>query len=284
MKPSVSSKLRAVVLPLTILVFLLQNDAQADKVDKLVVRLQKGSSSKIRLSAALNLAKIGDGRPSVIRAFTSALSNTGNSNTLRGVAAAALGKLISRKTPKRLVAGAKRALTTASKKGSAFVKRQANKALEALKALKGGGPGGVYIDIGRLSAKGDKKIRAVMRKAIVRAVRRKARSWVTDWPGKKRPTGAQLRRKKMTAFHIDGSITALTARNNGGSMVVVCKVRMLMASYPEKSMFGFPSGGAQVTSSSSASQVQSAKEDCVAAVIEALVGSKIVPILKMRVP
>lgn len=270
------------MLPLTILVFLLQNDAQADKVSKLVVQLQKGSSGKIRLSAALNLAKIGDGRPSVIRAFTSALNNTSNSNTLRGVAAASLGKLISQKTPKRLVARAKSVLTTASKKGSAFVKRQSKKALEALAALTSGGGGGVYIDIGRLSAKGDKKVRAVMRQSIIKAVRRKARSWRTSWPGRKKPTASQLRAKKMQAFHIDGSITKLTARNSGGSTVVICKVRMLMASYPEKSMFGFPSGGAQVTSSSSATQIQSAKEDCVAAVIEALVGSKIVPLLKIR--
>lgn len=103
-----------------------------------------------------------------------------------------------------------------------------------------------------------------------------------DWPGGKDPSKRQISQKKVKAFHVDGTINELNATASGSSTTVSCKVSMLIASYPEKSMFGFLKGGAQVRSSSSPKEVQYAKEDCVAAVMEDLVARKIIPTIKSR--
>ncbi len=286
MQPSNSSVFRSVVFPLLILVFLLQNSARADKVDRLVSQMRSAGDYKIRLSAALNLAKIGDTRPKVINAFIAALKD-GN-RTVRGVAAASLGKLVDGRTSASLKRRAISALKDRVRRDSnSFVKRQATRALKKLEAGggSGGGRGGVYVDVGRMSSKkgaGGEKSRLAMRKAIITTFRRKARTWMTSWPGGRSPSRRQLKAKNMAAFYVDGTLTTLKEQPRGSSTVVTCKVSLLLASYPSKSMFAFPSGGAQVTTSSSARQIRLAKEDCIAAVTEALVGSKIIPILKIK--
>ena len=52
---------------------------------------------------------------------------------------------------------------------------------------------------------------------------------------------------------------------------------MLLADFPDKSVFGFLNGGASVTASSSQSDQDLASEDCVSAVIEDLIAKKIIP-------
>ena len=64
--------------------------ARADKVDDLVRDLKTGSDYKVRLSAALSLAKLGDKR--AIPAFVIALND--KDKTVRGAAAVSLGKLV----------------------------------------------------------------------------------------------------------------------------------------------------------------------------------------------
>jgi hypothetical protein len=49
-------------------------------------------------------------------------------------------------------------------------------------------------------------------------------------------------------------------------------------------MFGFLNGSAKVQSGSSASDVATSKEDCVAAVVEDLVRRKIIPTIETRTP
>ena len=64
--------------------------ARADKVDDLMRQLKGDADYKVRLSAALNLGKIGDKR--AIGPLTDALDD--KDKTVRGVAAAALGKMV----------------------------------------------------------------------------------------------------------------------------------------------------------------------------------------------
>ena len=63
---------------------------------------------------------------------------------------------------------------------------------------------------------------------------------------------------------------------------MACKLSMLLATYPEKSMFAFLDGGAKVQATSSARDIGFAKEDCVNAVVEDLVKKKIIPTIKMK--
>jgi hypothetical protein len=282
MSPSVTRVLQLLSL---VVVFLFAGTAHADKIDTLIGQLERSSDYKVRLSAALNLAKIGDKR--AVSPLIRALKD-GN-RTVRGVAAAGLGKLVdsdvSKKTRKRALS----ALKTASKKDSnSFVRKQALKAYNAIKGMDGGGAaavsGSIYVNIGPMAAKrrDDDEMKPLMRKTIVKTFSKKASSMMTKWPGAANPSKKQIKKKGVMAFHVDGTLTELQASPGGSSTKVSCKVSMLLATYPEKSMFGFLKGGAKVQTGTSAQDIRYAKEDCVAAVIEDLIARKIIPTIKTR--
>lgn len=246
-------------------------------MDKLISQLSGASDYKVRLSAALNLAKIGDKR--AIPVFIKALKDS--DKTVRGVAAAGLGKLVtsssSKDTRNRAMAALK---ATATGDGNAFVRNQAQKALDQLKRVGGGGGGRVaagstYINIGGMAAttSNASSIKSVMRQSVQKAFRQNASRMVIEWPGGGAPSSSQLRGVK--AFHVDGTVNEIKV--SGG--MVECKVSMLLATYPEKSMFGFLKGGAKVDTGG---DTDGASEDCVAAVAEDLIARKIIPTIQAR--
>ena len=111
-------------------------NAWADKVDTLIKRMLDSSDYKQRLSAALNLQKTGDAR--AVPAFIEALGDS--DKTVRGVAAASLGKLVDSGTPNAVRSKAlARLKTVATKDGNSFVRKQAQKAYDAIKNLGSGG-------------------------------------------------------------------------------------------------------------------------------------------------
>jgi hypothetical protein len=284
MPPATHSILRAVVFPF-LLLFVLQSQAKADKVDDLVKQMTDAGDYKVRLSAALNLAKMGNARPSVIRGFIKALRDS--DKTVRGVAAASLGKLVDDSTSKSLRDQALSALKTARDSDSnSFVKRQAGKAYDVLKDIGAGGAiseGGIFVDISGMGTKvrGNDFIKPLMLKAAKSAFKKVASSMMTEWPGGT-PSKSTLSAKKVKGYHVSGTLTELTETTRGSQTIIACKVSMILATYPEKSMFGFADGGAQVQASNSPSEVKYAKEDCVAAVVENLVGKQIIPTIKIK--
>ncbi|MCP4446187.1 MAG: HEAT repeat domain-containing protein [Myxococcales bacterium] len=279
-----SSTFKLFLGPLLFLTLLLGGTASADNVESLIERLSTNSDYKVRISAALSLSKLRDQR--AVWPFVKALKDA--DKTVRGVAAAALGKTVNSTTSAKMRARVLQELKkTATSDSNSFVRKQAQKAFDVLGNI--GGPttvsaGGIYVNIGLMSAKTEDatKIRKHMRKTVLKTFKKKASSMIIDWPGGKDPSKKQISQNKVKAFHVDGTINELTAAPLGSSTTVSCKVSMLIASYPEKSMFGFLKGGAQVRSSSSAKEVQYAKEDCVAAVMEDLVARKIIPTIKSR--
>ncbi len=263
--------------------------ARADKVDDLIRDLKTGSDYKVRLSAALSLAKVGDKR--AITAFQIALKDS--DKTVRGASAVALGKLVDATTP-----AAKRDLiikdltTMIGKESSDSVKKQAEKSLQTIKAIGGGGStttvasGAVFIDVGPMSSKaseGDNvKLKGLMRSTVEKTFKSKGQPMMTAWPGGKSPTRKDLDAKKASGFHVDGTLTEMTVKQKGSAATVSCKVSMLIATFPEKSVFGFLNGGASVTASSDESDIKLAGEDCLAAVVEDLVAKKIIPTIKIK--
>ena len=163
---------------------------------------------------------------------------------------------------------------------NAFVREQARKAYETLREIDGQtAPSGPYVDIGEMSSKVD-DMRALMKRTVISTLKSQASNLTVEWPGKKAPTKKDL--GALTAFHVDGTLNELTAKKQGSRTIVSCKVNMLLATYPEKSMFGFLKGGASIETSSSEREVQLAKEDCVSAVVEDLVANKIIPTIRSR--
>ncbi|HEU4614816.1 MAG TPA: HEAT repeat domain-containing protein [Kofleriaceae bacterium] len=264
--------------------------AHADAVDTLIKQLGD-SSDKVRLAAALNLAKAGDERGILPLAKT--LLNDSDRN-VRGAAAVAIGRLVKENPSTRYknlaVANLK---TAAARDSSDFVQTQAQNALKTIGGAGGetsgptGGGGGIYVNIGPMSSKTtsskNDKLRALMVKTAQKTLSKVASSMQQTWPGGT-PSKAELARKKVAGFYVDGTLNELKIKTSGSGATISCKVSMLLADFPDKSVFGFLNGGASVTASSSQSDQDLASEDCVTAVIENLITSKIVPTIKSKVP
>lgn len=260
--------------------------ARADNVDTLISDLKSGSDYKVRLSAALSLAKLGEKR--AIPAFIVALSD--KDKTVRGAAALALGKLIDARTSAAQRTQVQTALErVVAKESSEVVKNQALKALTTIKAIGSTAvavTGSVYIDVGPMSSKakdGDNvKLKALMKKTAEKTFGAKGKDLMVTWPGGKVPTRKDLDAKKVSGFHVDGTLTELLVKRKGSAATVTCKVSMLIATYPEKSVFAFLDGGASVTASDDATDIRLAGEDCLAAVVEDLVAKKMIPTIRIK--
>jgi hypothetical protein len=263
--------------------------ARADNVDDLIGQLDS-SSDKVRLSAALNLAKLGD--PRAIEPLIRRLKSDGEKN-VRGAAAKGLGTLVNDSVKGKLRESAVKALQDAmANDASEFVKAQADRALDTINAGgQGTSPppkagGGVYVNIGPMSSKtgspdDDAKLRAMMGKVATKTMSKVASNMPTTWPGGV-PSAAALAQKNVQGFFIDGTLNELKIDKSGSSATISCKVNMLLADFPNKSIFGFLNGGAKVQASSSASDIALAREDCVSAVVEDLIAKKIVPTIKSK--
>jgi hypothetical protein len=293
MLSSTANRFVRAAAPLVVLVMLLcfGRTAHADAVDTLVKQLGD-SSEKVRLAAALNLAKAGDERG--ILPLAKSLLNDDDKN-VRGAAAVGLGKLIkSNPSTKYKSLATANLKTAASNDASDFVKTQAQNALSTIgvggtstSPQPTGGAGGVYVNIGPMSSKTtsakNDKWRAVMVKTTAKTLSKVASNMQQTWPGGT-PSKGDLAKKGVSGFYVDGTLNTLEIKTSGGGATISCKVSMLLADFPDKSVFGFLNGGASVTASSSQSDQDLASEDCVTAVIENLITSKIVPTIKSKVP
>ncbi len=262
--------------------------ARADNVDKLIEQLDD-SSEKIRLSAVVNLTKLGD--PRAIAPLIRRLKDDDNKN-VRVLSASGLGTLVTAQVKGKLRADAEQALRDAAANDPhPSVQAQAQRALNLIGASGPATPpprsgGGVYVNIGPMSSKtnspDDPKLRAMMEKVATKTMGKAASNMPTTWPGGGVPTKAALDRKNVQGFFIDGTLNQLQVTTSGSTATISCKVNMLLAEFPSKSMIGFLNGGAKVQASSSPSDIALAREDCVTAVVEDLIAKKIVPTIKTK--
>jgi hypothetical protein len=266
--------------------------ARADNVADLINQLERDGSDKVRLSAAVNLTKLDDQR--AILPLAKALGNDGDKN-VRGTAAIGLGKLVTDKTKANVknlaVAALKRAV---AEDDNDLVKSQADKALKAIgvpgaaaQPPTAAGGSAVYVNIGPMSSKtgdatNDPKLKALMGKIATKTMQKVASNMAITWPGGV-PTQAQLAAKSTMGFYMDGTVNELKVKESGSSTTISCKISMLLASFPDKSIFGLLNGGASVQASGSASDIALAREDCVSAVVEDLIAKKIVPTITTKV-
>ncbi len=284
--------MQARIATLVVALMLLVRVAHADGVDTLIKQLGD-SSSKVRLAATLNLAKAEDDR--AILPLAKTVVNDGDRD-VRAAAAVALGKLVTSSTKSSVknlaVANLK---TAAANDSSGLVKQQAQKALDTITGGGGtttqpttsSGKGGIYVNIGPMSSKTtsskNDKLRALMVKTAEKTLGKVASTMQISWPGGA-PSKSTLSQKGVAGFYVDGTLNTLDVKVSGSGATISCKVSMLLADFPDKSVFGFLNGGASVTASSSKTDQDLASEDCVTAVIENLIANKIVPTIKSKVP
>jgi len=279
---------RAATIAALLVVVVRARPAWADNVDELVRQLENDDSDKVRLSAALNLSRLGNAR--AILPLAGAVERDG-SESVRAAAAVGLGRLVTDKTEPRVKAKAIAALSRAKDSDdSELVKAQAARALKAIGATEAVTPrpgGSIYVNIGPMSSKtgdaaADPKLRALMVKIATKTLAKVASNMATAWPGGSAPTKAMLDAKSTQGFYVDGTLNDLKVKESRSSATVSCKINMLLASYPDKSIFGLLSGGASVQASGSATDIALAREDCVSAVVEDLIAKKIVPTITTK--
>ncbi len=257
--------------------------AFADSVDTLIDQLGN-TSEKVRLSAVLSLSKLRDAR--AIEPMRQALSDDSDRN-VRAAAAVGLSKIVTEKTSAEIRGAVLESLTTAaSDDASSLVRKQAEAAKSIVAALESATvTGKIYVEIGPMASKAasslDAKLKDLMRKTAQKAISKSAPDMVTSWPGGK-PTKGQLSKQGVTAFYLDGTLTEIKTKEKGASTLVSCKISLLIATYPDKNMFGFLQGSASVSASQSAADIELAHQDCVAAVIEDMVAKKAVSALHAK--
>jgi hypothetical protein len=233
--------LAILVLPLSLLVLSDRADAQ-DRVNRLIQILQADSSYKVRMQAAITLGRLKERRavPALIRAL-------GDDNeTVRGVTCAALAAI----GDARAIPELKR---RAREDSNAFVRAQAEKAVKTL-AGAGGPPAGArfFLTLGKLTnkaSKGGSQATRVLGDALMKEFSRVS-GVATDWGGRL-PSGAELSKRKVKGFVLDGSILSLTARRTGSSVEISCSIKVSMATFPGNSMKAFYTGGASTEVSAS---------------------------------
>jgi HEAT repeats len=245
----------------------------------------------VRLAAAVSLAKLGDEK--AILPLAKCIVNDSDKN-VRSACAIGLGNLVKPTTKSAFKNLAVANLKTAAQNdGSDLVKREANKALTAITGAgtssggtsggttSGGGGAGIYVNIGPMSSKtgasNDAKLRALMVKTAAKTMSSRAAYMSQAWSGGGTPSKSALAGKGISGFYVDGTLNELKIKTSGSSATISCKVSMLLADFPDKSVFGFLNGGASVTASASQSDQDLASEDCVSAVMEDLIAKKIIP-------
>jgi hypothetical protein len=273
---------------------LLRGAAIADNVSQLVEQLKTSDSDRVRLAAAVNLGKLGEGSDSVVLALSKAVANDDDKG-VRAACAVSLAKVVTSKTKSSV-----RSLAIANLKqvaqndSSDFVKQQAQNALNTITGSSGGstssgssggttssgGGGGIYVNIGPMSSKtggaNDAKFRAMMVKVATQTMSKNGPHMQTAWPGGT-PSKSLLAQKGVSGFYVDGTLNQIKVTASGSGATISCKVSMLLADFPDKSVFGFLNGGASVTAGTSQSDQDLASQDCVQAVIENLIANKIIP-------
>ena len=111
--------------------------------------------------------------------------------------------------------------------------------------------------------------------------------WIsTDRPDGERPTRAQLRASRTAAFFVDATLTKLSEEDDP---FVSCAVSVILATYPNKSMFGFLNEKSEALllpqeneAAPSKADILSARQRCVAELIEFVILKKVIPALQKR--
>ena len=208
--------------------------SHADKrVERLIRILRTDPSYKIRIQVAASLGQLRarKGVPVLIQALND------RHQTVRGVAAAALGKI-----------GDVRALdplqNLAERTRNSFVRRQAKRAIKRLAKIRRAQPQRrIFVAVGRMSnhsGKGGPSMSQALSSALIRAFgsEKGIRS------GGHRPTQQDLVKQGMRGFVVDGSIVSLSQRRKGRDIEISCSIKVSLATYPQNSMKAFYSGGA----------------------------------------
>ncbi len=267
--------------------------ARADKVDDSAKQLKSSRDYKIRLSAALHLAKQqGDRR--AVKALARALLLDSES-TVRRVAALSLGALLTPGLPADARKIGLRALQQSSESdsdkrvrassGSALLRARSQ--IGTIDSGSGGGRGGLFVHVGKpndLTRKLPSGSVEMMQAAVRSALRRNAPDSQTSSGSP--PTRSQLASRRLRGFYVGAAVAKVAIESNGSSTEVRCTVSLRVSPWTGSdgnerlvaNESATASGSGRVETS--AGDSNRAAADCAVAVSEELTARQVVPFLR----
>jgi hypothetical protein len=267
--------------------------ARADKVDDSAKQLKSSRDYKIRLSAALHLAKQqGDRR--AVKALARALLLDSES-TVRRVAALSLGALLTPGLPADARKIGLRALQQSSEgdsdkrvrasSGSALLRARSQ--IGTIDSGSGGGRGGLFVHVGKpndLTRKLPSGSVEMMQAAVRSALRRNAPDYQTSSGSP--PTRSQLASRRLRGFYVGAAVAKVAIESNGSSTEVRCTVSLRVSPWTGSdgnerlvaNESATASGSGRVETS--AGDSNRAAADCAVAVSEELTARQVVPFLR----
>jgi hypothetical protein len=253
-----SGALRTIGLLLTLLVAGGGGALAAGKVDDLARVLERESSYKVRLQAAVVLGRLGD--RNAVKPLARALEDS--NHLVRGMAAQALGRLGAPEGAEALKALLKR-------EKDKFVRAQAESALGLLGKTAGddGGKAKVYVEIGGFTGgRAPPDSVESLRSALQKSLGALSSVSFSLTPSEKQ----SFAKSGRVGFLIDGNVARLDESVVGGATEVNCDVKVTVFRWPSRSLMSpGTSYGATVPSGSRERDIEAARAEC----LEASAGS-----------
>lgn len=266
--------------------------ASADKLSKLSKRLAKSSSAKVRISAALSLAKSDDER--ALTALTKSMLSD-RSADIRRISAASLGQRLQRKISKKQRKLVLSALKKASRKDRDSKVRSSAKV--ALAKSKLGAPPaaagsskskGIMVGVTaptKVSKRLPRKTAALLQSRVKQVISEESPRSVRTAPGTGMPSSSQLKRSGMAGYSVVPNISKLKLKRKGRQVFVTCEIKMRLSPWAgaggtlsvEKS--ATVTGSGTVSSGSSKKAISASSQQCIDAVVTQVTANQVVPFL-----
>jgi hypothetical protein len=264
--------------------------AEADAIDTNVRQLDGSSNYKVRLAAALSLAKSRDAR--AVIALSTTLRNDGE-ESVRRVAALALEKMIDINTPEDARDLGLGALEhAAANDADQRVRQTAGRAAKALSGLrkkrsKSSMPA-VFVNVDATTDQ-SKQLPSDAGDRLTKLLRRSVEStgFATSWPGGL-PTSAELTSNRSRGFILAGTVKKVEITRMGGKTQIACTVAVRVAPWMgkdggerwEANRAASASGTAKAMTGNRERDVESGLRDCIEAVAEDVTARQVLPFLK----
>ncbi len=272
--------------------------ASADRIKTLSKRLAKSGNSKVRLSAALSLAKSKELR--AMSALTSALAKD-RSGTIRRICASSLGQHLqshgSTKLKKRARKIKRKAISTlkraAKSDRDSKVRSSAKVALSKIGTQSSSNSSlrGLLVGVAkpkRLSKRLPAKLGSVMQRTIQQVLKEKAPASIKTAMGTRLPSRSALKSSGRKGYAVMPNVSKLSLVRRGKKVLVKCEVKLRLAPWNGKgerwiaSKTATVTGRGTVTSGESKLAISESSQQCISAVLAQVTASQVVPFLVQK--
>jgi hypothetical protein len=272
-----------------------------------IEQMEHGSDYKVRLSAAVRLAKTTD--PRATAAMARVLESE-PSKTLRRLAALSLGTMVDATTPRKLRAEVERVLARAAEEDrDRKVRHHAQRSLEKLASVPAGPalPDGASPPIPRtprqqralgvflhvtaprdVTRKSPNGLTPLLHDTVRGALRKHVPEYRLDWPTPTPPTASDLDQARVRAYRVQAAVMEYRIQPRGSQAEIECQVTVQVNPWQgsdsaerwSERQAASASGRGRVRGDNRREAIAAAQRDCVTTVAERITSEQVVPFLR----